>query len=76
MDYLLRRIVLVIGVFTGTYIWWGTLTAVTHIIKKKTAKFSFRYMNRIFGSIHIIMNKKVLIISTSPRKNGALCHSR
>ena len=48
---LLRGIWLVSGVFVGTYTWWGTLTAVTYIIKKKTEKFSFRYMNRIFGSM-------------------------
>ncbi len=58
---LLRGISLVIGVFTGTYIWWGTLTAVTHIIKKKTEKFSFRYMNRIFGSILSLFGVIVLL---------------
>ncbi len=33
MDYLLRGIMLVSGVFIGTYIWWGTLTVVTNSIK-------------------------------------------
>lgn len=56
-----RGIFLVIGVFTGTYIWWGTLTAVTYIIKKKTAKFSFRYMNRIFGSMLSLFGVIVLL---------------
>lgn len=56
-----RGIFLVIGVFTGTYIWWGTLTAVTHIIKKKTEKFNFRYMNRIFGSILSLFGVIVLL---------------
>lgn len=46
-----QGIMLVSGVFIGTYIWWGTLTAVTNIIKKKTKKFSFRYINRIFGMV-------------------------
>ena len=58
---LLRGILLVIGVFTGTYIWWGTLTAVTHIIKKKTEKFNFRYMNLIFGSILSLFGVIVLL---------------
>lgn len=58
---LLRGILLVTGVFIGTYIWWGTLTAVTYIIKKKTAKFSFRYMNRIFGSILSLFGVIVLL---------------
>lgn len=56
-----RGIFLVIGVFAGTYTWWGTLTAVTHIIKKKTEKFNFRYMNRIFGSILSIFGVIVLL---------------
>lgn len=58
---LLRGILLVIGVFTGTYIWWGTLTAVTYIIKKKAEKFSFRYMNRIFGSMLSLFGVIVLL---------------
>lgn len=33
---LLQGVMLVCGVFAGTYIWWGTLTAVTNIIKKNT----------------------------------------
>ena len=48
---LIQGIMLVCGVFIGTYIWWGTLTAVTHIVKKKTKEFSFSSMNRIFGGI-------------------------
>lgn len=48
---LIQGIILVCGVFIGTYIWWGTLTTVTHIVKKKTEKFSFRSINRIFGGI-------------------------
>lgn len=58
---LLRGILLVTGVFTGTYIWWGTLTAVTHIIRKKTEKFNFRYMNRIFGSMLSLFGVIVLL---------------
>lgn len=58
---LLRGILLVTGVFIGTYIWWGTLTAVTYIIKKKTAKFSFRHMNRIFGSMLSLFGVIVLL---------------
>lgn len=58
---LLRGILLVSGVFVGTYIWWGTLTAVTYIIKKKTEKFNFRYMNRIFGSMLSLFGVIVLL---------------
>lgn len=42
---------LVLGVFLGTYFWWGTLSALTQFIKRKAAKFKLRTMNRIFGSV-------------------------
>lgn len=58
---LLRGILLVSGVFIGTYIWWETLTVVTYIIKKKTEKFSFHYMNRIFGSMLFLFGVIVLL---------------
>lgn len=58
---LLRGIMLVCGVFISTYIWWGTLTAVTNIIKSKTRKFSFRYMNRIFGTVLCLFGIFVLL---------------
>ena len=44
-------ILLVFGVFLGTYFWWGTLSALTQFIKRKAAKFQLRTMNRIFGSV-------------------------
>lgn len=44
-------ILLVLGVFLGTYFWWGTLSALTQFIKRKAAKFNLRTMNRIFGSV-------------------------
>lgn len=48
---IIQGVLLVCGVFIGTYIWWGTLTAVSNFLKKKTAKFSFYHINRIFGCI-------------------------
>lgn len=47
----LGGILLVAGVFLGTYFWWGTLSALTQIIKRRAAKFQLRTMNRIFGGI-------------------------
>lgn len=58
---LLQGIMLVCGVFIGTYIWWGTLTAITNIIKKKTRKFSFCCMNRIFGTVLCLFGIFVLL---------------
>ncbi|HJB27987.1 MAG TPA: LysE family transporter [Candidatus Blautia faecavium] len=44
-------ILLVTGVFLGTYFWWGTLSALTQFIKRRAVKFQLRTMNRIFGGI-------------------------
>ncbi len=52
---------LVCGVFPGTYFWWGNLTAVTGIIKKKAARFSFRYMNKVFGVILCLFGAVVFV---------------
>lgn len=47
---------LVVGVFIGTYIWWGSLTGAVEFIKKKKANSSFQYANKIFGAILIIFS--------------------
>lgn len=52
---------LVSGVFIGTYVWWGTLTAAAGIIKKKMGKNGFRYMNRIFGMVLCLFGAAVLL---------------
>lgn len=52
---------LVIGVFIGTYIWWGLLSAAVSLIKKKTVNHCFRYMNTIFGGILILFSAVVFI---------------
>lgn len=41
----------VLGVFIGTYLWWGGLTAATALTRKKKRADSFQKMNRIFGII-------------------------
>ena len=45
---------LVAGVFIGTYIWWGLLSAASDFVKRKTENRSFPYMNKVFGSILIL----------------------
>ena len=47
----INGILLASGVFLGTYFWWGVLSALTQMIKRKAAKFQLRTMNRIFGGI-------------------------
>lgn len=54
-------VLLVCGVFIGTYIWWSALSIVTAIIKKKSAKFNFRHIDRIFGSILCMFGVVVFI---------------
>lgn len=56
-----QGIMLVCGVFIGTYFWWGTLSAITHFVKNRTEKFGFRYMNRIFGTILCLFGAIVLL---------------
>ena len=46
-------IILVTGVFIGTFIWWIILTSVTKIIKKKYNLKVFNRINKIFGIIMI-----------------------
>lgn len=58
---LLQGIKLIGGVFIGTYVWWGMLTAATSIIKKKTGKFGFRNRNRIFGTVLCLFGAAVLL---------------
>ena len=41
----------VLGVFVGTYFWWGGLTAVVAFASRKKRTESFRKMNRIFGAV-------------------------
>lgn len=41
----------VLGVFVGTYLWWGGLVAVVVLTRKKKRAGSFRKMNRIFGVV-------------------------
>lgn len=52
---------LVSGVFIGTCIWWCLLSAAVVFIKKKNRKRSFRYMNRIFGSVLAVFGITVFI---------------
>lgn len=52
---------LVCGVFIGTYLWWGTLSAVTCTIKAKTKLQSFRYMNQAFGTILTLFGTAVFL---------------
>ena len=51
----------VLGVFVGTYIWWGGLTAVVKKKKKKKRADRFQKMNRIFGVVSSLFGILVFI---------------
>lgn len=56
-----QGIMLVSGVFIGTYVWWGALTAATSIIRRKAGKFGFRHMNCVFGMVLCLFGTVVLV---------------
>ena len=41
----------VLGVFVGTYLWWGGLAAAAALARKKKRADSFQKINRIFGVV-------------------------
>ncbi|MDO4270344.1 MAG: LysE family transporter [Eubacteriales bacterium] len=44
------RLGLVCGVLIGTYLWWTTLAAATHTLRKKAKASGFPRMNKVFGA--------------------------
>lgn len=58
---LVEGIGLVFGVFIGTYIWWGTLSGIVAILKKKTKNNHLPIMNRVFGTLLSLFGAVVLI---------------
>lgn len=58
---LFKEIVLIIGVFIGTYIWWLLLSSVVSMIRKKINFNNFYKINRIFGTILILFGVVILV---------------
>ena len=58
---LMQGMWLVIGVFLGTYLWWGALSAAVNIMKSRQKKDHFQTMNRIFGVILCLFGMVVFI---------------
>ncbi len=52
---------LIMGVFIGTYLWWGVLSMFVYFIKQKTKHYNFRYMNKFWGVILLIFSTSVFI---------------
>lgn len=51
IDGWIEGVSLVMGIFLGTYFWWGTLSVLTQIIKRRADKFKLHTINRIFGAV-------------------------
>ncbi|WP_343250290.1 LysE family translocator [Diplocloster hominis] len=60
-----ERAALVLGVFIGTYIWWGLLTAGVAMLKKRARTLPLGRLNRIFGTLLLLLGTGVLV--------GVLC---
>lgn len=54
-------ICLVCGVFIGTYFWWGLLSGIVTVLKKKAKNNRFPIMNRVFGTVLSIFGAVVLV---------------
>lgn len=52
---------LVLGVFIGTYIWWGVLSGAVTLLKKKAGNTRLPLMNRVFGVILFLFGAVVLV---------------
>lgn len=52
-------LLLVLGIFFGTYLWWGILTLTAGLARKKTAAMDPIRMNRIFGVILCLLGLAV-----------------
>lgn len=51
---------LVSGVFIGTFIWWGVLSGVITILKKKAKNSHLSIMNRVFGTLLSLFGAVIL----------------
>jgi len=54
-------IILISGIFTGTYFWWIILSVSAGILKNKLLKFGTKRINFIFGIIVLIIGIVLLI---------------
>ena len=52
---------LVLGVFIGTYVWWGMLSGAVTLLKKKAKSNRLPVMNRVFGVILFLFGAMVLV---------------
>ena len=56
-----ERMLMVCGVFLGTYVWWGVIATVVPIVQKRAVKFKVSYMNRVFGTLLCLLGAIVFV---------------
>lgn len=54
-------VLLVLGVFIGTYIWWGALSGSVCIINRRSGNRQLPYLNKIFGVILILFAAVIIV---------------
>lgn len=57
---------LVLGVFAGTYLWWGALSGTVAWLKRKAKALRMSRVNKVFGSILLIFGAVVLMRNFLP----------
>lgn len=57
----LNGILLILGVFIGTYIWWCALSGAVCFIKVKTGNRGLPYINKLFGVILILFAAMIFV---------------
>ncbi len=56
-----QRILIVCGVFFGTYMWWAAIAAIVPIIGEKAITFRERYVNKVFGTLLCLLGAIVFM---------------
>ena len=54
-------VLLVLGVFLGTYVWWTVLSGTVCIIKRRSGNRRLPYLNKVFGVILIVFAAVILV---------------
>lgn len=57
----MEGILLVSGVFLGTYVWWELLTAGTQFLKTRAKSVNLMKLNKIYGAVLIVFGAVIMI---------------
>ena len=56
-----ESILLVAGVFIGTYFWWGILTFWTDMLRRKAKIWNSKRLNNLFGTILTVIGGIIIV---------------